>query len=170
VAMGDKLGLDQLQINRLGTCALLHDIGKIGISDEVLNKQEMLTEKEWEIVRSHPELGASIVSHSVQLAPCIQGILHHHEKYNGEGYPDGLKGEMIPLESRILAIADSFAAMTSAKVYSRTLTVEAAQQEIKKGAGSQFDPNLVEIFLSIVQTNITIPEPTTVASEMKKPA
>ncbi len=123
VAIAEGLGMDPLEINRLGTCALLHDIGKIGISDEILNKKEALTDKEWEIIKSHPVLGAAIVSHSSQLSPCVQGILHHHEKYNGEGYPDGLKGEEIPLESRILAIADSFAAMTSVRTYSPTLNL-----------------------------------------------
>ena len=102
------MGLNPLEINRLGTCALLHDIGKIGINDELLNKKEPLTPEEWELIKSHPKMGAAIVGHSSQLAPCVQGILHHHERYDGTGYPDGLKGEEIPLESRILAIADSF--------------------------------------------------------------
>ena len=119
-----------------------------------LNKKEALTEKEWEIIKSHPQLGAAIVSHSIQLSPCVQGILHHHEKFNGEGYPDGLKGEEIPLESRILAIADSFAAMTSARVYSRTFDYDAAIEEIKNGAGKQFDPKLVEVFLTVIPKTI----------------
>jgi diguanylate cyclase (GGDEF)-like protein len=150
VAIGEGLGLDPLEINRLGTCALLHDIGKIGISDEILHKQEKLTDKEWEVIKSHPGLGASIVSHSIQLAPCIQGILHHHEKYNGQGYPDGLKGEEIPLESRILTVADSFAAMTSSRIYSKTLTYEAGIEELKRESGKQFDPRIVEVFLKIL--------------------
>ena len=121
IAIAEGLGMDSLEINRLGTCALLHDIGKIGISDEILSKKEKLTDEEWEIIKSHPVLGASIISHSIQLAPCIEGILHQHERYDGGGYPDGLKGEEIPLESRILIIADSFSAMTSSRVYSRAL-------------------------------------------------
>jgi diguanylate cyclase (GGDEF)-like protein len=167
ISIGRELGMGQLELNRLSTCALLHDIGKIGISDEILNKQGPLTESEWEILQSHSKLGASIVSHSVQLIPCVQGILHHHEKYNGEGYPDRLKREEIPLESRILAIADSFASMTSARVYSQTLTFEAAKDEIKAGAGTQFDPKLVEIFLTVVQTLIASSEQTVVESENK---
>jgi len=154
IAIGEGLGLDNLEINRLGTCALLHDVGKIGISDEILNKKETLTEKEWEIIKSHPQLGAAIASHSTQLSPCVIGILHHHEKYNGEGYPDGLKNEEIPLESRILAIADAFASMTSDRVYSQTFNYESAIEEIKNGAGKQFDPKLVEVFLSVIPKTV----------------
>lgn len=155
IAIGNGLGMKPLELNMLGTCALLHDIGKIGISDEILNKQEVLSEIEWETIKSHPMLGAAIVSHSTQLEPCIAGILHHHEKYNGSGYPDALKGEEIPLESRILAIADAFAAMTSARVYSKELTYEAAISEIEGGAGVQFDPKLVNIFLDVVPKTLT---------------
>jgi HD-GYP domain-containing protein (c-di-GMP phosphodiesterase class II) len=151
VTLAQKLGLSQLEINHLGTCALLHDVGKIGISDEILNKQDSLTDAEWEALKSHSSLGASIVSHSSQLAACAPGILHVHENYNGEGYPDGLKGEQIPLESRILAIADAFAAMTSERAYSPQLTSVEALEELKKGEGSQFDPNLVKIFVQAVQ-------------------
>ena len=158
VAIGEELGMNQLEINRLGTCALLHDVGKIGISDDILNKKEVLTDKEWETIKSHPQLGASIASHSVQLAPCIQGILHHHEKYNGEGYPDGLKGEAIPLEARILAVADAFATMTCARVYSKTLTCEAAIEELRNSAGKQFDPKLIQVFLNIIPRIIASPE------------
>jgi diguanylate cyclase (GGDEF)-like protein len=157
IAIGEGLGMDQLEINHLGTCALLHDIGKIGISDEILNKHEKLTESEWEVIKAHPTLGASIISHSIQLASCIQGILHHHERYDGSGYPDGLKGEEIPVESRILTIADSFAAMTSSRIYSRTLSYEAGIEEIKKESGKQFDPKLVEIFLKVVNKAVVAP-------------
>lgn len=167
VAIGEGMGMDQLEINRLGTCALLHDIGKIGISDEILNKEDSLTDKEWEIIKSHPALGAAIASHSPQLAPCIQGILHHHEKYNGEGYPGGLKGGEIPVESRILAIADSFAAMTSARIYSNTYSYEGAREEIKKGAGTQFDPDLVDVFLVTVKNTISSLEYDKMGSESK---
>jgi HD-GYP domain-containing protein (c-di-GMP phosphodiesterase class II) len=169
VAIGAGMGMDQLEINRLGTCALLHDVGKIGISDEILNKRDSLSDKEWEIIKSHPRLGAAIASHSSQLLPCVQGIMHHHEKYNGEGYPDGLKGEEIPIESRILAIADTFAVMTSARIYSRTCAYEEAIEEIKKGAGTQFDPKLVNVFLASVQKPIDSPESskTKIGSESK---
>ncbi len=152
VALAEALNLEPQEISRLETCALLHDIGKIGISKEILNKPGKLTAEEWEAIKVHPQLGATIVSQARQLAPCIPGILHHHERYDGSGYPKGLKGEDIPLEARILAIADAFAAMASDRLYSGALPYEEALEEIKHGAGKQFDPNLVEVFLSIVKT------------------
>ncbi|MEE8599009.1 MAG: HD domain-containing phosphohydrolase, partial [Dehalococcoidales bacterium] len=152
IAIAEALNLEPLEINRLGTCVLLHDIGKIGISDEILTKQYELTDEEWEAIKTHPQLGATIVSHIGHLAPCILGILHHHERYDGSGYPQGLKGEEIPLEARILAIADAFAAMTSERPFSNTLSYEEALEEIKRGAGTQFDPKLAEVFLSIAKT------------------
>jgi diguanylate cyclase (GGDEF)-like protein len=168
VILGEEMGLNQLEINRLGTCALLHDIGKIGINDELLHKKEALTHEEWETIKSHAKLGAAIVGHASQLLPCVEGILHHHEKWDGSGYPDGLKGDNIPLESRILTIADSFAAMTAARVYSRSLTWEAAVQEIKNGAGTQFDPKLVEIFLKVVPKTIEVAEKPQFVSDLLK--
>jgi diguanylate cyclase (GGDEF)-like protein/putative nucleotidyltransferase with HDIG domain len=152
IAIAEALNLEPLEINKLGTCALLHDIGKIGISDEILTKQCELTAEEWEEIKAHPQLGATIVSHVGHLAPYILGILHHHERYDGSGYPRGLKGEEIPLEARILAIADAFAAMTSERPFSNTLSYEEALEEIKRGAGKQFDPKLAEVFLSIAKT------------------
>ena len=151
MALAKALKLEPLELSRLSSCALLHDVGKIGTSDEILNKPGKLTAEEWEVVKLHPQLGAAIVSHTPQLAPCIAGILHHHERYDGSGYPRGLKGEDIPLEARILALADAFAAMTSERSYSDALSFEEALKEIKRGAGRQFDPHLVEVFLSAVK-------------------
>ncbi len=149
LALAEALKVEPEEISRLETCALLHDIGKIGISDEILNKSEELTVKDWEAVKTHPQLGAAIIGHVPQLAHCMAGILHHHECYDGSGYPKGLKGDDIPLEARILAIANAFAAMTCERSYSDALSYEDGLEEIKRGAGKQFDPNLVEIFLSI---------------------
>ena len=151
MALAEALNLEPLEISRLEACALLHDIGKISINDEILTKWDKLTAKEWEAVKVHPQVGATIASHTRQLTPCIAGILHHHERYDGGGYPKGLKGKDIPLEARILAIADAFAAMTSARPYSEALSCEEALEEMKRGAGKQFDPKLVEAFLSIVK-------------------
>ncbi|MDD4859451.1 MAG: diguanylate cyclase [Dehalococcoidales bacterium] len=150
VALGEALGLKPMQISNLETSALLHDIGKIGISDEILGKNAGLTDNEWEIVKTHPRLGATIAGRSRQLAAFVPGILHHHERFDGTGYPQKLKGEDIPLEARILAIADSFAAMTSERAYSTALTMNNAMEELRAGAGTQFDPRLVEIFATIV--------------------
>jgi len=152
VALAKALKLAPTEISKLETCALLHDIGKIGISDRILNKQGKLTEEEWEAIKVHPQVGVNIASHAHQLTPCLAGILHHHERYDGNGYPKGLKGEEIPLEARILAIADAFAAMTSVRSYSDALSQEEALEEIKRGAGKQFDPHLVEVFLSAIET------------------
>ncbi len=148
LALAEALKLEPLEKNRLENCALLHDIGKISISDEILSKGDELTAEEQELVNSHPQLGAAIVSHSHQLAPCVAGILHHHERYDGKGYPKGLKGEDIPLEARILAITNAFAEMTSSRPYAKALSPDNALEEIKRGAGKQFDPRLVELFCS----------------------
>ena len=157
-ALGEALGLKPLELNRLETCALLHDIGKIGISGDILNKSGKLTAEEWEVVKTHPQLGAAIASRTRQLVPCLAGILYHHERYDGGGYPSGLKGEDIPLEARILAIADAFAAMTIERPFRDALSQESALEEIKRGAGKQFDPRLVEVFLAIVPTAALLPE------------
>jgi diguanylate cyclase (GGDEF)-like protein len=151
VALAEALNLEPLEITRLSTCALLHDIGKIGISDEILNKPGKLNAEEWEAVKNHSQLGATIAGRVRELVPCVPGILHHHERYDGSGYPKGLKGKDIPLEARILAIADAFAAMTSERRYSDTLSYEQALAEVKRGAGTQFDPDLVEVFLRLVK-------------------
>ena len=147
VALAKVLSLEPLAINRLETCALLHDIGKVSVSDKILEKQDKLTTEEWEVIKSHPQAGANIVSHVRSLAPCIPGILNHHERYDGSGYPQGLKGEEIPLDARMLAIADAFVAMTSDRPYCDAIPIDRALQEIRKGAGTQFDPNLVDNFL-----------------------
>ena len=151
VVLAEALAMGALEISQLETCALLHDIGKIGVSDEILGKQGKLNDDEWDIIKTHPQLGSTIASRSRQLAPYVPGILHHHERYDGTGYPHGLKGEDIPLEARILAVADAFAAMTSDRVYSKALPQEEALEEIKQGVGKQFDPHLAEIFISTIQ-------------------
>jgi diguanylate cyclase (GGDEF)-like protein len=154
LALGKLLKLDTAEMSRLEVCALMHDIGKIGISDLVINKPTELTGDEWSLVKTHPKLGADIAGRLPQLASCINGILHHHERYDGSGYPGGLKGDEIPMEARILAIADSYVAMTSERSYSGTLDHERAIEELKKCAGKQFDPYLVDQFVSIDRARI----------------
>ncbi|MFC1911121.1 diguanylate cyclase [Chloroflexota bacterium] len=154
VALAEKIGLSPDEVSRVSTAALLHDIGKIGVPDEVLNKKARLTAENWEAIKAHPRLGTSIVSNIPQLVRCADSILHHHERWDGTGYPEGSKGEQIPLESRILAIADSFEAMSSARPYRPALSREDVMEELRKGAGTQFDPNLVEVFIGIIEAGL----------------
>jgi len=158
LALASALNLGSLEKNRLECCAMLHDIGKIGISNEILNKHGKLTDEEWDVVKTHPQLGAAIVSQSHQLAPCIDGILYHHEEYDGSGYPKGLRGVAIPLEARILAIADAFVELTSNRPDAAALTPDHALEEIRLGAGTKFDPQLVELFYSVIKSNIPVPQ------------
>jgi diguanylate cyclase (GGDEF)-like protein len=149
LVLGKALKLDTAEMCRLEACSLMHDIGKIGISDVIINKTSDLTTEEWVLVKTHPKLGAEIARRIPQLVCCSNGILYHHERFDGSGYPNGLKGDEIPLEARILAIADSYVAMTSERSYSGTLSHQHALEELKKGAGAQFDPYLVEQFVAM---------------------
>jgi diguanylate cyclase (GGDEF)-like protein/putative nucleotidyltransferase with HDIG domain len=151
VALAEAIGLSPDDIFRVSTAALLHDIGKIGVPDKVLNKKGKLNAEEWNAIKAHPKLGATIIGNIPSLVPCVRCILHHHERWDGGGYPDGLKGEEIPIEARILAIADSFEAMTSARPYRPALPHEEILKELRQGAGLQFDPKLVEVFLRIIE-------------------
>jgi len=154
VAIGEAIGLPPERIAVLHTAALLHDIGKIGISDEVLNKPELLSEEEWKPVYSHPTLGVSILKHIDGLTACLPGIKHHHERYDGTGYPSGLKGNNIPRDARIIAIADAYEAMTSPRPYrERTLTPKEALEELGRNKATQFDPELVEVFVDVMKKN-----------------
>ncbi len=156
VALAESLGLPPEKVVAISHAALLHDIGKIGIYDDVLNKSEKLDVAEFEIVKAHPELSRAIVAHVSSLTPCLQAIHQHHERWDGKGYPSGLKGEALSLEGRILAIADAFDAMTSKRPYRAPMSSKDAVQELKHGAGTQFDPNLVEAFIPIALS--TTPE------------
>lgn len=156
--LGKALELKPIQLSQLEISALLRDIGKIGISDEILNKKEKLTKEEWEIVKSHTQLGATIAERIPQLTPCVNAISYHHERYDGSGYPEGLKGEEIPLDARILALADAYAAMTSQRPYSPKLSIVEALKEIEKGAGKQFDPYIAETFIAIHSKDLAVTE------------
>lgn len=141
-----ELGLDDATIERVRLGGLLHDIGKIGIIEAVLEKPEKLSEDDFPPMRLHPEKGVAILAPIEQLKDVLPGILHHHEHYDGSGYPDKLRGEAIPIEARIIAVADSFDAMVSERPYKKGDSVEAALEELKRVAGSQFDPAIVECF------------------------
>jgi diguanylate cyclase (GGDEF)-like protein len=154
VALAEAIGLSPDQVTNLSTAALRHDIGKIGIPDKVLNKKGRLNEEDWKAVKAHPELGANIFRLIPDLAPCVNIVLYHHEWWDGSGYPDGLKGEQIPIEARILAIADSFEAMTSVRPYRAALPLKEIIKQLKQGAGLQFDPKLVDAFIRIVEAGL----------------
>jgi HD-GYP domain len=129
-------------------------LAKLGISDKILGKKGKLTAEEWEVIKSHPRLGANIVGNVPNLVPCVGGILYHHERWDGTGYPEGLEGGNIPIEARILAIADAYSAMTSARAYRGALCHEKVTKELKRGAGTQFDPELVEVFLNLIEPGL----------------
>jgi len=154
-ALAEAIGLSPEEVSKVSTAALLHDIGKIGIPDKVLNKKGKLNGENWEAIKAHPRLGANIVGNIPHLVSCVSSILHHHERWDGGGYPEGLKGEEIPLEARILAIADSFEAMTSARPYRPPFSHEEVIKELRQGAGIQFDPKLVEVFIGIIEAGLS---------------
>jgi diguanylate cyclase (GGDEF)-like protein/putative nucleotidyltransferase with HDIG domain len=154
VALAEAVGLSSDDVSKLSTAALLHDIGKIGVPDTVLNKKGKLSGEDWEAIKTHPKLGASIVSNIPNLVPCVSSILHHHERWDGGGYPEGLKGEDIPLGARILAVVDSFEAMTSARPYRPAWSLEEVVKELRQSAGTQFDPKLVEVFIGIIEAGL----------------
>ncbi|HVC08541.1 MAG TPA: HD domain-containing phosphohydrolase [Elusimicrobiota bacterium] len=147
--LAQELGLPTPMVRYVEYAALLHDIGKIGIDEAILLKPGKLTAEEYEIMKKHPMIGHQILSPVKFLGPVAQMVLHHQEWYNGQGYPEGLKGEDIPLGARIVAIIDAWDAMTSDRPYRKALPREVAVGELKRGAGTQFDPKIVEIFLSL---------------------
>ena len=156
VALAEAIGLPTEKVALISTAALLHDIGKVGVPDEVLNEAGKLESEAWELIKSHPKLSATIAGHVVSLIACLPAILYHHERWDGDGYPDGLEGEAIPIEARILALADAFDAMTSSRPYRGKLSYKKVLQELKRCSGNQFDPKLVEAFLPIALS--TAPE------------
>ena len=152
VALAEALGLSKDVIDTIRAAGLLHDVGKIAVPDSTLNKKGALNDEEWELIRAHPKLGIEILRHIIDLVNCIPVILHHHERYDGSGYPTSLKGDNIPLESRILAIADAFDAITSPRPYRKQLSIQEALNELKRCAGTQFDPKLVDVFCELIES------------------
>jgi HD-GYP domain-containing protein (c-di-GMP phosphodiesterase class II) len=126
---------------------LLHDVGKIGVPEAVLQKAGRLTAEEFELIKKHPAIGAKILQDVKQIREIIPGVLHHHEHFDGKGYPANLAGEAIPLLGRIICLADSFDAMTSSRTYRKALPLEVALCEIRRCSGTHFDPAMAEVFL-----------------------
>jgi response regulator RpfG family c-di-GMP phosphodiesterase len=147
VKIAEKLGFSEKRLESLEFGALLHDIGMIGIKDEVLQKQGPLNPMEYEHIQEHPLIGVKIIEGGIFFKDEIPMIRHHHERFDGSGYPDGLVGENIPFEARIISIVDAFDAMSSLRPYRREMSQEDALVEMEKGKGKQFDPKILEIFI-----------------------
>jgi putative two-component system response regulator len=156
VATAKEMGVPESDVEELRRASVLHDLGKIGVRESVLNKPAKLTAEEYAEVMHHPAISVSILEPIPFFRPLLPYILHHHERYNGRGYPDGLAGEEIPLASRIMAVTDTFDAMTSTRAYRKALPVEEATAELLRCSGTQFDPDIVRRFLAC-QPRIRIP-------------
>ncbi|QEK11245.1 diguanylate cyclase [Crassaminicella thermophila] len=152
--LADRLGLREEDKKILRYGAYLHDIGKIEIGKDILNKKMPLTDEEWKLLKKHPENGAEIIRAVDSLKDVIPLIFYHHERYDGNGYPKGLKGEEIPYLARILTVADSFDAMTSNRPYQSRKSFEDAIEELRRCSKSQFDPKIVDVFIEIIEKNI----------------
>lgn len=150
VMIAAELGFSEAELENLRKAALLHDIGKIGIPDSILNKPARLTDEEYAVMKTHVMKGAEILKDFTLIDHVVEGARFHHERYDGTGYPDGLKGEKIPLYGRIIAVADAFDAMTANRVYRKKLDFDFVVSEIKRGRGTQFDPKLADIFLKLI--------------------
>ena len=160
VAMARSLALPQNEVDRIRTAALLHDLGKVAIPQDILDKPSALTSAEWRSVVQHPRIGQVILEQAAALKDAVPIILHHHERYSGHGYPFGLRGTDIPLGARIVAIADAYDAMTHDRPYKRAMGHDNAIQELRRHAGTQFDPELVTLFCDLFARQAPAPDPT----------
>ncbi len=151
--IGEALGLSKDKMKELELAAVLHDIGKLGIPDKILKKPGRLTKEEFAVMRQHSEKGEHMLAGIADLESYKKYVRAHHERYDGFGYPDGLKGEEIPLVSRIIFVADTFDAMTSDRPYRKGLSIEVTIDELLKCSGTQFDPTVVETFIRIIKEN-----------------
>ena len=150
-SIGEEMSLDEKQIESLKFASLLHDAGKVDIPPEILTKTTKLTRQEYNIIKRHPVKGAQILRHLQVLRPVIPIIMHHHERYNGSGYPSRLKKGQIPQGARIMSVADAFEAMVYGRPYRERMDTNSAIKEIRKKSGTQFDPRVVEAFLRVIK-------------------
>lgn len=150
VLLGKELGVSSEDLKTLEIGGLFHDIGKIGIPDSILLKEAKLTDDEYSQIKNHPSIGAHILCNAIVFQNILPIVKHHHERFDGNGYPSKLVGEQIPYLARIAAVADSFDAMTSKRTYRNAMLIEDVKQEIKRCSGTQFDPNIAEAFLNIL--------------------
>ena len=147
--LGRMLGLDSNALESVYVAGLMHDLGKIGMPDHVLLKPEQLTDEEWAIARRHPAEGARLLEPYEHLRGVAEIVRHHHERYDGTGYPDGLEGEAIPLGARIVSVVDAFDAMYFGRPYRSARSWEEVREEVSRARGGQFDPQVTEVFLSL---------------------
>jgi HD-GYP domain-containing protein (c-di-GMP phosphodiesterase class II) len=152
--MAERLQLDEAEKNILNWASILHDIGKIGIPESILNKPARLNDEEFNVIEGHPKKGHDILEPLEQLTSCLPSILHHHERLDGKGYPHGLKGEEIPFLARIIAVADTFDAITSNRAYRSAKAAEKALAIVEEVAGTQLDPVVVEAFKEVYETTL----------------
>ena len=153
VLIGKKMGLDEATLHTLKIGGLFHDIGKIGIPDSILLKESKLSDDEYSQIKNHPTIGAHILGDAKVFKDILPMVKHHHERFDGRGYPSGLAGTDIPLIARIAAVADTFDAMTSKRTYRNSLPLDFVKEEIKKCSGTQFDPEIAGIFLDILNND-----------------
>src|SRR6478672_236056 len=157
-AMARTLALPEVEIDRIRTAALLHDVGKVALPQEILEKPSALTSSEWRAVVQHPRIGQVILEQAAALKDAVPIILHHHERFSGHGYPFGLRGSEIPLGARIVSIADAYDAMTHDRPYKRAMDHESAVRELRRHAGTQFDPELVSLFCDLFASHAPLPD------------
>ena len=152
LAICEELGMSRKEVRQVELAAILHDIGKIGTPESILQKPGRLTPEEMQIIREHPAKGAQILSNISELRDVITWIRHHHEWYDGNGYPDGIAAYDIPLQARVIAVADSFDAMTSDRPYRKGMTADVAIGKMEECSGSQFDPQLLQVFKTVCES------------------
>jgi diguanylate cyclase (GGDEF)-like protein len=149
IGIGLHLGLSRVEMERIRIAALLHDLGKLALPGEILDKPASLTDIEWQVVGEHPRIGQVILEQATSMRDAVPIVLHHHERFDGTGYPHGLRGEEIPLGARIVAVADAYHAMVHERPYKSALTHAQALAELRRHAGTQFDPTVIEVFLAV---------------------
>lgn len=149
-AIALELGLGPEDVSRIYSAALLHDIGKIAVPDSILNKPDRLNSEEWTIIKRHPVESVKIIGGIGPFKSYVPGVRHHHERIDGRGYPDGLSGDTVPLDARIIGVADAFEAMTSDRAYRSALTVAEAVEELRLGSGTQFDQDVVHALIKVL--------------------
>lgn len=149
-SIATKMNFSEDAVNQMRIAGLIHDIGKIGVDENILNKPGRLSLDERMDIERHPEIGWKILSSTNEFSELAQFVLNHHEKWDGSGYPNGLKGDSIPLEARIISVADSYDAMTSERSYRKGMSIDAAIIELKRCSGTQFDPEIVDVLVNKV--------------------